>query len=58
MASMIDSVPPEDTVPHTVGTPVSPPPSMVAVMATISASNLTALGHRSGCSGLAWELRA
>ena len=58
MANMIDSVPPDDTVPHTVGRPSSPPPSMAAVMATISDSNFTELGHRSGWSGLAWELRA
>ena len=53
-ASMIDSVPPEDTTPATS----SPPPSMSAVIATISASNLVALGHRSTCSGLLWECSA
>ena len=56
MASRMESVPPEDTEPQTVVTPSGPPPSMSAVMATISASNLITLGHRSACSGLAWEL--
>jgi hypothetical protein len=48
------SVPPELTVPHTPSTP----PSMVAVIATISASNLTVLGQRSACNGFACELIA
>ena len=58
MASRMLSVPPDDTVPQTWRTPASPPPSIAPVMATISASYLTALGHSSGCSGLACELMA
>ena len=38
--------------------PERPAPSMFAVIATISDSNLTALGQRSACSGLDWELMA
>jgi hypothetical protein len=53
MASRIDSVPPEVTVPQ-AGAPASAPPSMAAVIETISASNFDVLGHRSVCSGFAW----
>ncbi len=53
MASRMLSVPPELTVPTTGASgPAWPPPSMAAVIATISASNFVALGHRSGWSGL------
>ena len=49
-------MPPEVTVPTTAsGAETACPPSMRAVIATISASYLTTLGHRSECSGLAWE---
>jgi len=52
MASRMLSVPPDVTTPHTSrGVPRSlapaPPPSIEAVMETISDSNFTALGHRS-----------
>ena len=50
-------MPPDGHRAADVVTPSGPPPSMSAVMATISASYLIALGHRSACSGLAWELR-
>jgi hypothetical protein len=47
------SVPPELTAPTTgLSGAAWPAPSMDAVIATISASNFVALGHRSGCSGL------
>ncbi len=57
------SLPPDDTVPATPvsvpgPSPMAPPPSMVAVMATISLSYFTALGHRSVCSGFDCELSA
>ena len=60
IASRMLSVPPEETVPQTGrrGRPRGRPPSMFAVMATISASNFVALGHRSGCSGLLCECSA
>ena len=58
---MMLSVPPEVTTPHT-SSPASAEtwalPSMVPVIATISASYLVIRGHRSECSGLVWELRA
>ncbi len=50
-------MPPEVTVPQTVP-PAASPPSMWAVMATTSASNLAVLGQRSGWSGLDWDWRA
>jgi hypothetical protein len=60
MASRMLSVPPEVTVPTTwpPGAPGASPPSMAAVMATISASNLAPLGHRSACKGLTWDAAA
>ena len=52
-------MPPELTVPTTGESGVAwPAPSMDAVIATISASNFVALGHRSGCSGLLWDWAA
>jgi hypothetical protein len=53
MASRIDSVPPDVTVPTAVG-----PFSIWAVMATISASKRTVDGKRSACSGLLCDWRA
>ena len=58
MASRIDSVPPDDTVPQASGAASVPPLSIEATMATISASYLVALGQRSACRGLAWLLSA
>ena len=59
MASRMLSVPPDVTVPAT-GAPAaaSPAPSMDPVIATISASNLVALGHSSGWSGLLCDCAA
>eukprot|EP01047_Picozoa_sp_COSAG01_P043466 COSAG01_NODE_3863_length_5621_cov_2.450970_5_plen_192_part_00 len=51
VASRIDSVPPLDMQPHTPGSPASPPPSMAAVIATISASNFETEGHVEEWSG-------
>jgi hypothetical protein len=51
------SVPPPDTEPQ-ISAPAWPAPSMCAVMATISASNLAALGQTSKCNGLHWEWSA
>ena len=67
MASMIDSLPPEETAPQ-----ISPwklsfasgwafaisAPSMLAVIDTISASNFMALGQMSTCRGFDCELIA
>ena len=59
MASRMLSVPPEETVPATgAAGSTCRAPSMSAVIATISASNFVALGHRSGCSGLLWDWTA
>ena len=59
MASRMLSVPPELTAPTTgPACPACPAPSMCAVIETISASNLVALGHRSGCSGLLCDCAA
>ena len=62
MASRMLSVPPEVTLPTICrsGSSVcsASPPSMAAVMATISASYLVALGHRSACSGFTCEVMA
>jgi hypothetical protein len=58
IASRMLPVPPELTVP-TTGVPAAwLAPSMDAVIATISASNLVALGHSSGCSGLPCDCAA
>ena len=54
MASRMLSVPPEVTVPQTF----SSPPSIAAVMATISASYFVPLGHRSAWSGFDWDVSA
>jgi hypothetical protein len=63
IASMMLSVPPEESAPQMCSSGARPAlasaaPSMRAVMATTSASNLVALGQRSACSGLACELMA
>ena len=44
-----------DRADHRASGSAWPAPSMDAVIATISASNFVALGHRSGCSGLLCE---
>jgi len=68
MARRMLSVPPEVTVPTTSAAPPAPPvaaaapaarpPSIAAVIDTISASYFTPLGHRSAWSGLVCEVRA
>jgi hypothetical protein len=62
MASRMLSVPPEVTVPTTwrAGSPpwAVSPPSRAAVMATISASYLAPLGHRSAWRGFTWDAAA
>jgi len=60
MASMMLSVPPEESEPQmcaSEGWPrlASVAPSMFAVIATTSASNFVALGHRSAFRGLLCE---
>ena len=57
MASRMLSVPPDDTAPQ-ISSAVPWLPSMAAVMATISDSNLLALGKRSECRGLFWDVTA
>ena len=54
---MIDSVPPEVTVP-TMSSPARSAPSIPAVIETISASIFAALGQTSRCSGLLCECSA
>jgi len=56
MASKILSVPPEVTVPQ-IESSVFFAESMFEVISMISASNLEALGQRSECKGLLWDVR-
>lgn len=49
---MMDSVPPDVMVPHTVATPSAPPPSSAAVICTTSRSMRGTEGKQSPCSGL------